>query len=869
MLVMSCFLSAATAAGKGGSVFVASTSVQYPYERGQWSRAEGEKWVEKYGPIVGVNHPAPPSPAVSQEECVKHCKELGFNSIRMFLGGGNAAQYINNVESWAAMCHRYGLTLAPVFNFPWGFYGRADKEQALKDLETMVRPVIQHFRGDERVIMWDIWNEPTYNNATTTPELMDWIAKMVVWCRQEGCTQAITSSIIWDSEIRFADQSTALFNLRNKVEGMMDLHNFHDYAVQEQHSLNTAKMVERIGKIDDRPLICTECMTRVYGSDLARSLTEYSKYGIGFYTWGLHNCDANWEVKWDRSTFYAYEPVFHNLLFMDGDAIDQRDLDWVKNFHYAQEGEKVDPGAEWTENWTARRAWKWMTNNGEKKGLAAASVSEANALLKTHATDSIYNSIAVKMSYSGYCNNATNYYNEFSALLSAAKDAGMTVMPILTGDADLAGGDSVEIGYYCYNVILKYYNNSSIEGWNLYQSDGGSSESLQKAALPYIMRYARYAYPCQPMFMAPAMKDAEGEAADLIWRMSDVVAFNANGTAPAESRMKQLAKKYSLPLFCTDCAGIGSGFADCHVNWYTTANSLAANEVKDFQFQPDKELATEGRWDNWRAWSWMNRKAVKGLSFEKLENALAAVKAMQGTEQKYNSIRVLMDLLNYRKDSTNYKLQFDSLVDLAGKAGMTVMPTLLNDRNLSYSLTMMKYYFETIMKGHLDDSRILAWELVTRPGTNYTNLSKMNAMIPQLFELARGMKPVQPLFVTPKVNTQAFASDFDHIAGLVHGKQGGWNKLTSYNVSLTYKIWCLSDVIAYYSNQPSAQLGWLNSVANKFGRPLFCRWEPSGTEETAKTLAIFRNMHVNWFVDGTVSDTEVEAFGFDPIITNH
>ena len=80
----------------------------------------------------------------------------------------------------------------------------------------------------------------------------------------------------------------------------------------------------------------------------------------------------------------------------------------------------------------------------------------------------------------------------------------------------------------------------------------------------------------------------------------------------------------------------------------------------------------------------------------------------------------------------------------------------------------------------------------------------------------------------------------------------------------------MSDVIAYASSQDSPELGWLNSVAYRFGRPLFCtKWQPSRTEDPSAVLSVFRNMHVNWYVDGEPGDENVSSFAFDPIITDH
>ena len=146
-------------------------------------------------------------------------------------------------------------------------------------------------------------------------------------------------------------------------------------------------------------------------------------------------------------------------------------------------------------------------------------------------------------------------------------------------------------------------------------------------------------------------------------------------------------------------------------------------------------------------------------------------------------------------------------------------------------------------------------------------------LLPLLFSAAREAFATKPVFATPTVSTTAFPADFDYIDQLVHGNaEAGWNRLEYANssVEMCYDIWCMSDVIAYASSQDAPELGWLNSVAYRFGRPLFCtKWQPSRTEDPSAVLAVFRNMHVNWYVDGEPGDDNVSSFAFDPIITDH
>ena len=321
--------------GQAQNVVLGSVSEDYPYKRQQWTEKQWKSWQNKYGVIRGVNCPYNPCNAVSQEQCIAQAASLGYNSLRWWPGGQEAADYIRGVEQWAGMAQRYGMTVAPVFSFPGSYFSQSDKAAALSKLESVVRTVTRHFRGDDRIVLWDIWNEPDLDSKDTQL-MMEWIGKMAQWMREEGCTQPITSSIIWDSEYENCVNTNMTGNIsaRENAEAQMDIHNFHDYNCQDNFGQEVDAMVARLQRISARPMICTECMSRTNGSGFARTLVPFAQQSISFYTWGLAAGIANWEVYPGRSTFYNYEPMFHNALYTDMEPVDEEEPQWVKNFEY-------------------------------------------------------------------------------------------------------------------------------------------------------------------------------------------------------------------------------------------------------------------------------------------------------------------------------------------------------------------------------------------------------------------------------------------------------------------------------------------------------------------------------------------------------
>ena len=837
--------------GMGQDIVLTSTSSRYPHQRGQWTEAQGKAWQEKYGPIIGVNCPYPPCSAISQEQSIELAASLGYNSVRWWPSGGmNADAYIQAVEQWAGWANKYGMTVSPVFGFSQSYFSQSNKTTALKNLEAQVRKVIQHFRGDERIILWDVWNEPEMSDAEQCEEVMTWIEHIIQWCQQEGCTQPITASIIWDSGVQSNTTTTTLRTRREKTEALMDLHNYHSYSAQDGFNQDTPTMFARIRKMDNRPIVCTECMTRTNGSTYARTLHDFARYHINFYTWGLYACDANWEVKWSRSTFYNWEPMFHNLLYADGEPIDENDLTLIANFRFTDTNE--DPGAEWTVRWTPRRTWRWM-HRPRAQGPMCDNISQATTAIQPLNDDGRNNTLAVCISYSDYATNSTSLYSRFEQLLSNAESAGFTVIPILLTSKQQSV-NAATLATYVYNFINHYYSDRRIQGWCVYAQTQTSDAATLGTLLPTIFRKARYAFPNQPMFAAPLadetiLPDAgSDDTANLMWRLSDICATYGDAS---EAWFARLSAAYQRPVY-----------------------SLGANEVAAHQWT-DNSTSTDmsRRWPAWRAWQWMSGVERRGIAYSSLtaaENALTAIENIGSSS--YNSLCLPLDYRKWVSDKTAFYTSMDSVLNMSGRLGMTVVPQMMSDTYIKMPTSVLKTYVQEVITRYGEDCRVLAWDLYNKPCATASDVSKATEILDALFDAARATSATQPLFATPAVTTNNFDAGFDYVAALVHGVHGGWNRLSfaKGNVSLCYHIWCQSDVVAFSSAQTSSQLGWLCSVACKFGRPIFCaEWKPATSEEPSKTMAVFEDMHLNWYVNGTLDENLVHTFHYIPVSTGH
>ena len=589
-------------------------------ERKQWTEKQAWDWEKKVGTIIGFNQPESAYPGMTNLEILRKAADLGFNSVRFWLKGEDVDAQIAYIKKMADEAESCGMTISPVLSLQRKYFNDKEKEKEnLKIVEELVKTLIRPFANDERIVLWDIWNEPGFK--TGDPETfreMEWVEKMVHWCREENLCQPITASIIWDPD-RDADVSSPTWEKRRQVEAMMDLHNFHSYDCARNFGAEIDYTLDRIRKISNRPIVCTEAMIRVNGSSVQRTLPVFAREHVHVYLWGLYNNDWNWSVKWGRSTYDAFDPMFHDFLWADGDAYDAREFPFIKNFRFWNKGENLDPGIAVTDRWSHERVWRRMAGAGLVKGLAY--VKSSGSFSGT------YNSMRVKVNYKDYRGLASDqrsgFFERFERILSDAKSKGMTVLPVLITDDDLYA-TSEELGGFVKEMISRYYDDQTILAWDIYWHPGEKSTDRRKVeeVIETAFTYARNQYPNQPVFMTPFVSVQEFDDdfnyraalvhgrrngwnklsyggtsdADLvykIWSLSDVTSFSTVQHPAEAGWLLSICYRFGRPIFCssfkaenvTDQLEMLDLFSKSHVFWFTE-NPLPDKSVNQFKFTP-------------------------------------------------------------------------------------------------------------------------------------------------------------------------------------------------------------------------------------------------------------------------------------------
>jgi hypothetical protein len=350
--------------------------------RERWSETQAKDWYAQQKWLVGSNYI--PADAINQLEMWQAAsfnpaqidKELGWaqsagmTTMRVFLHDAlwqqDAPGFKKRIGVFLDIAAKHGIKplfvlfdscwdpnykLGPqrppipgVHNSGWvqgpGAAALADPTQYPR-LESYVKDVVGSFAHDNRILGWDVWNEPdntSGNYSTRDPQLFQHVAMLLPrvfeWARAADPSQPLTSGIWHD------DNWNALEHL-NAVEKTQitqsDVISFHNYGWPEEF---TARVKSLTGY--GRPILCTEYMARSAGSTIDTVLPIGKRMDVGMINWGFVNGKTQTDMPWDswQRPYVLRPPVvwFHDILHPDGRPYRAREVAIIKTLSAAPKG---------------------------------------------------------------------------------------------------------------------------------------------------------------------------------------------------------------------------------------------------------------------------------------------------------------------------------------------------------------------------------------------------------------------------------------------------------------------------------------------------------------------------------------------------
>jgi hypothetical protein len=183
------------------------------------------------------------------------------------------------------------------------------------NLQAYATGVVQAFAQDQRVVAWDVWNEPE-NLADSYPlsppdkvaRVAQLLPKAFEWARAGNPSQPLTSGVWADTrpEIRAIQLAQS------------DVISFHSYDPPEKFRSMAADLAKQ-----GRPLLLTEYMARAQGSRIETILPICKELKIDAMQWGFVAGRSQTYYPWDswkQPYVGARQPQewFHDILWPDG-----------------------------------------------------------------------------------------------------------------------------------------------------------------------------------------------------------------------------------------------------------------------------------------------------------------------------------------------------------------------------------------------------------------------------------------------------------------------------------------------------------------------------------------------------------------------
>lgn len=340
----------------------------------RWSEKAANDWYARQPWLVGADYT--PADAINQLEMwqadtfsperidmeLGWAEALGMNTMRVFLHDllwqQDAAGFQKRLDTFLGIAAKHKIRpLLVLFDSCWdsdpklgpqhaprpGLHNsgwvQSPGATALKDpaeyprLEAYVKGVVGAFAHDQRILGWDIWNEPDNpgpdpykkDPANKAELVLRLLPKTFAWARAANPEQPLTCGVCvgdWSSDDKLGP-------IQKVQLEMSDVISFHCYETPESFEKRVASL-KRYG----RPLLCTEYLARNIGSTFQGILPLAKKHKVAAINWGFVAGKTQTYLPWD-SWEHPYiqhlPPIWqHDILHWDGWPYEAEEVKFIR-----------------------------------------------------------------------------------------------------------------------------------------------------------------------------------------------------------------------------------------------------------------------------------------------------------------------------------------------------------------------------------------------------------------------------------------------------------------------------------------------------------------------------------------------------------
>jgi hypothetical protein len=328
-----------------------------------WNPARARAWHERqpwlagcnYLPVTAINQlemwQAETFDTITIENELAIAERIGFNTLRVFLHDKlweqDSTGFINRINIFLRICARHHIRpMLVFFDSCWDPFpqtGRQHEPEAglhnsgwvqspgamiLSDpskhaqLRQYVKGITRAFRNDQRILCWDVWNEPdnTNGNSYNSKEPKNKVAlvnallpEVFKWVRSENPAQPLTSGLwTWWKNGWHKDSSKNLTETERIQLANSDIISFHCYNDSATFRRQMMAILSH-----GRPAICTEYMARGEKNTVITVMPMAKAHKVGMINWGFADGREQTKFPWDswEKRYVADPPLWHHVLF--------------------------------------------------------------------------------------------------------------------------------------------------------------------------------------------------------------------------------------------------------------------------------------------------------------------------------------------------------------------------------------------------------------------------------------------------------------------------------------------------------------------------------------------------------------------------
>ncbi len=347
----------------------------------RWTEERANQWYAQQPWLVGSNFV--PSDAINELEMWQAetfdareidrefgwAEQLGMNTMRVFLHNllweQDAPGFQYRMDEFLAIAARHHIRpVLVLFDSCWDPYpklgaqhppipgvhnsgwvqapGKAiliDQSQYPR-LKAYVQGVVGAFANDQRILAWDVWNEPDNENgapyklqepANKIDLVLALLPQVFSWARAVHPVQPLISGV-WAGDWSSLDRMSPM--ARVQIE-QSDIVSFHNYDWPEGFEARVHNLEQF-----HRPIICTEYMARGAGSTFDTIIPIAKKNHVGAINWGLVKGKSQTYLPWDswRRPYVTDGPTvwFHDVFYEDGTPYRAREAEIIREATHNQ-----------------------------------------------------------------------------------------------------------------------------------------------------------------------------------------------------------------------------------------------------------------------------------------------------------------------------------------------------------------------------------------------------------------------------------------------------------------------------------------------------------------------------------------------------